>query len=395
MSLHRRDVLFVGATGALRLIASSPLASSPPGPERPAGSAGSTGPAWTGEETAPAGGTTLTTLWTRFRQDRELGRVASPRILLPTLAARTRAVRGLASASGRRRRSGLLLVGARYAEYTGWMTQEAGDLAAAEWWTSLAVRMAASAGETDMAAYAFVRRGLIALYRGDARQTIDLARRAQSGRLPERIRGLAAQREAQGHALAGSYRQCRDALDRAAASFARADAQRPDPPALGTPALVPSTSGPSMLGPSTSGPSTSGPSTSGPSTSGPSTSGPSMLGPSTLADPVAVVTGWCLFDLARPGESADLLEREIAGLPTTARRARARYGVRLARAHAAAGEVDRACALTGALLDDIAAVDSATVRVDLRLLARTLARWRQHGPVRELSPRLAGALRTG
>jgi len=375
MSLHRRDVLFVGATGALRLIASSPLASSPPGPERPAGSAGSTGPAWTGEETAPAGGTTLTTLWTRFRQDRELGRVASPRILLPTLAARTRAVRGLASASGRRRRSGLLLVGARYAEYTGWMTQEAGDLAAAEWWTSLAVRMAASAGETDMAAYAFVRRGLIALYRGDARQTIDLARRAQSGRLPERIRGLAAQREAQGHALAGSYRQCRDALDRAAASFARADAQRPDPPALGTPALgTPALGTPALV---------------------PSVSGPSMLGPSTLADPVAVVTGWCLFDLARPGESADLLEREIAGLPTTARRARARYGVRLARAHAAAGEVDRACALTGALLDDIAAVDSATVRVDLRLLARTLARWRQHGPVRELSPRLAGALRTG
>jgi len=350
MSLNRRDLLFAGAAGTLRLIACSPP--------------GSTGPAWTGEEIAPAGGTTLTTLWTRFRLDRELGRVASPRILLPTLAARTRAVRGLASASGRRRRSGLLLVGARYAEYTGWMTQEAGDLAAAEWWTSLAVRMAASAGETDMAAYAFVRRGLIALYRGDARLTIDLARRAQSGRLPERIRGLAAQREAQGHALAGSYHQCRDALDRAAASFARADAQRPDPSRPGTSRL------------------------------GLSTLGPSTLGTSTPTDPVAVVTGWCLFDLARPGESADILEREIAGLPTTARRARARYGVRLARAHAAVGEVDRACALTGALLDDIAAVDSATVRVDLRLLARTLARWRRHGPVRELSPRLADALRT-
>jgi hypothetical protein len=352
MSLNRRDLLLTSATGALRLIAGPPpWPPRPPGPAGPPRQTGLAGQAGTTEETALPAGTTVLTLWTRFRLDRELGQAASPKVLLPTLVARTRTVRGLASASGRRRRSGLLLVGARYAEYTGWMTQEAGDLAGAEWWTRLAVQMAASAGDPDLAAYACVRRGLIALYRDDARQTVDLARRAQSDRLPERIRGLAAQREAQGHALAGRYDQCRHALDRAAVSLARADPDRPD---LGLP----------------------------------------VLGPSTLTDPVAMVTGWCLLDLARPGESADVLEREVAGLPPTARRARARYGVRLARAHAAAGEVDRACALTGALLDDVAAVDSATVRVDLRRLARTLARWRRHGPVRELSPRLAGALRT-
>jgi hypothetical protein len=39
-------------------------------------------------------------------------------------------------------------------------------------------------------------------------------------------------------------------------------------------------------------------------------------------------------------------------------------------------------------------VDSATVRMELRRLARALARWHNHRAVRELNPRLTAVLRT-
>jgi hypothetical protein len=113
---------------------------------------------------------------------------------------------------------------------------------------------------------------------------------------------------------------------------------------------------------------------------------------STAPDPAELARGWSLCDLGRTVESAAVLDRELAGLPATARRSRARFGARRSLAHAFAGEIDQSCATLTGTLDDAAQVDSATVRTDLRELARTLARWRNHGAVKEAYPELRRVL---
>ena len=281
-----------------------------------------------------------------FSQIRALGQQVRPQVVLPTLIAHTYTLQAVAVNASSRRRSDCYLLASRYAEYAGWMAQEVGDDRAALWWTSKAVQLASAGGDHELAAYALVRRALISLYVGDAVQTIALARRAQEHPAAgNRVRGLAAQREAQGHALAGAYSDCQHALDRATALL--------DGAAIGP---VP------------------------------------VLGSSTVSNPVPFSTAWCLYDLGRPVQAADLRDRELSAVDPSARRFHARWGVRRALAHAASGELDRACALSRELLDDIAATDSATVRSDVRALARTLSRWLTYPPVRQLYPELTAAL---
>ncbi|MFH8491518.1 DNA-binding protein [Streptomyces longisporoflavus] len=208
------------------------------------------------------------------------------------------------------------------------MAEEIGDDEAALRWTDRAVDLAEAAGDHDLASYAFVRRALITYYKGNAADTVALAARARSRRFPDRIRGLAAQREAQGHALAGDYDACMRALD-AARLLLSSGQHDTEAPALGT---------------------------------------------THLGDPAAMITGWCLVDLGRPRQAAKHLDRECAAIPGHALRTRARYGVRRALAHAVAGEFDHSCELTGRLLQTTDCVGSATIATDLRRLARTLAR---------------------
>jgi Helix-turn-helix domain len=289
---------------------------------------------------------TLPAFRSMFDHYRQLGQVMSPGVVLPPLVAQTHAVRACATAARGPARGPLFALAGRYAEYTGWMAQEAGDTRASEWWTGLAVELAASGGDGTMAAYAQVRRALVALYRDDAVQTIELARRAEADRgVPARIRGLAAQRQAQGYALAGQEAQCGRALDRAAELLA-ASAPSSEP----------------------------------------------IVGSVTVPDPVGVATGWCMYDLGRVRRSAEILSAELARIPPAAHRSQARYGARLALALADDGELDQACLVTHQALEHAELVDSATVRVDLRHLVRTLMRRRTYGPVRDLLPRLTAAV---
>ena len=294
---------------------------------------------------AESAATTFTVL---FGQLRQLGQQVFPAALLPTLIAQTQTLRGLAAAARNPACSILLGLAARYAEYTGWIAQEMGEDHAALWWTDRAVRMAEAAGQPEMGAYALVRRALVGMYRGDAAETIDLARMAQADpRASERVRGLAALREAQGYALTADGGPCHKALERGREHLARAA----DDPAA------------------------------------------DMLGTSTVADPAAMVTGWCLHDLGRPADAAAVLDREVTRLPDDAHKARTRFAARRALAYAVAGEVDHACQLTSELLTDAQNLSSATIRLDLVRLSRALNRWPSHAPVRSLQPDLNRALR--
>ncbi|TDV43162.1 helix-turn-helix domain-containing protein [Actinophytocola oryzae] len=295
---------------------------------------------------------TLTAFRSLFEQVRLLGQTTSPSVVLPTVIAQTHTLRGIASAASPPLREKLLRLAARYAEYAGWMAQEAGDERGALWWTRVAVEMGEAAGDTELATYALIRQALITLYRDDAVGTIELARQARAAPgTSRRVRGLAALREAQGHALACDYDRCRQALDIAVALLDDTEHDSPSGPVIGS----------------------------------------ASVAGASLSE---LVAGWCLHDLGRPQEAVDVLDRQLLILPETARRSYARFGARRALACLASGEVDHAGALTEQVLDAAAVVDSATIRHDLRRLAQALARWRTRQSVRDVYPRLSAALRT-
>lgn len=290
----------------------------------------------------------LHTFHSFFEQYRKLGQSVEPGLLLPALVAQTHTLRELAGSTDTNLRQAFLRLGSRYAEYVGWLVQETGDDRGALWWTRRAVTLAAEGNDHDLAAYGLVRHALVALYRDDARQTIVLARRAQEDTASPRIRGLAAQREAQGHALAGDYDSCMRSLDRAR----------------------------SLLGRELPKPERNSP----------------VIGTTNLADPAEMIKGWCLYDLGRPAAAAQVIGDQLELVPAQASRTRVRYGVRLALAQAAAGEVDDACRLVGGLLDSARQVGTATIAADLRALSRTLSRHPKNPSVRELAPELGIAL---
>ncbi|WP_307865533.1 helix-turn-helix domain-containing protein [Streptomyces montanisoli] len=205
-----------------------------------------------------------------FTHYRRLGQSVEPGFLLPGLIAQTHTLRELSVHADSSTRRSLLGLGSRYAEYVGWLMQESGDDQAAMWWTQRAVDLADAGGDRALAGYALVRRALVTLYQEDAALTVALARRAQDSALSPRIRGLAAQREAQGHALAGRYDACFRALERARPLLAD---QEDD-------------------------------------------AGAPVIGSMHLPDSVGMVTGWCLFDLGPAGRGGRGADPAVgAGLP--------------------------------------------------------------------------------
>jgi transcriptional regulator with XRE-family HTH domain len=279
---------------------------------------------------------------------RRLGQVMAPATLIPLLVSQTHTLRVMAGRADTPDRERLLVLAARFAEYTGWMAQEAGDEGAALWWTDQASQLAAAGGYSDLSAYALVRQGLVTMYRHDSMSTVHLANRAWHLTDDPRIRGLAAQREAQGHALAGDYDTCLRMLDRARVWLERPP--RDDGPTIGT---------------------------------------------TTVNDPVGMTTAWCLYELGHPRKAVDQLEILLERLPPHAHRSRARYAARYALALAATGEVEHACTAIVPVLDVLDRTESATIRTDLQRLAQEFSRRRANATVRALSPRLTAALRTG
>jgi transcriptional regulator with XRE-family HTH domain len=295
-----------------------------------------------------AGQTDLAIIFrTQLDRYRQLGQTTDPAILIPMLAGQLTVIQKIAANNSQRSSQPLLIIASRYAEYTGWLVQETGNDFGALRWTRQAIDLANVAGDSDFAAYGLVRHALITLYRGDQAQTTQLAERAQAGTLAPRIRGLAAARKAQGHAINADYNSTMRALDCASnlLSAATLDAAQP------------------------------------------------VIGTANLVDPAAMIRGWCLYDLGRPRDAARIIDRQLATIPEGATRAQARYGVRRALAYAAAGDIDHACQLASGLLDDLIRIRSATITTDLRALARTLGRYQKNPAVRDLSPRLGTALR--
>ncbi|MGW3007441.1 helix-turn-helix domain-containing protein [Streptomyces sp. NPDC001219] len=285
----------------------------------------------------------------QLHQMKQLGQNLAPAAMLPVLRSQVSNVIALAARSTGSSRDSLLVTASRFAEYIGWMAQESGDEPLALNATAEAVALARAGGDEHLADYALVRRALVTYYNGDAPRTVALAQQAQRSGAPPRVRGLAAQREAQGHALLGDERACGRALDRARDLLEVAE----DP------------------------------------------SGNPALGTTQLVDPVSMVTGWCLYDLGRPREAAEALEHECRRIAPHALNTRTRYGLRQALALAATGEIECSCETARELLAFMTITPSATVRRDVLRLDREWSRFRGSAVVRGLRPALANVLNSG
>lgn len=262
---------------------------------------------------------------------KDIGRSAGPRLVDTPLRTIARILAQTAEHADAERRHGVWLLASRFAEYTGWMAQEAGNPAEALRWTDLAVRWGENGGDDTVAAYALVRRASIAEHRGDVTTAIRLAGQAAAhAAATPQIRAHAARREAQGHAFLGEYRNCHEALERSR-DHARQDGRR------GT-----------------------------------------RWGPSIENGNPRLIEASCMIGLGRFEQAADLftteLERHPAIPPDT--NSRTRFALRQATAMAGADRLDQACHLVETLLPAIRKLDSASIRTDLgRFVA--MARTRQ------------------
>jgi transcriptional regulator with XRE-family HTH domain len=289
----------------------------------------------------------LESFLTLYENMRDLGQTLSPSSMMEMFKPHTAALRELALHVDPSLSSQVLLLAARFAEYTGWMAQETGDDVGALRWTDQAVELAQRAGDQDMVAYAYVRRANIALYQQDAYGTVSFAKQAQAMNCSTRVKGLAVQREAQGHALAGDYSAFRRCIQLSAELLSANTEERTNRP---------------------------------------------ILGSTKIPDTVALAEGWSLHDLGRSAEAVEILTRLFDRTPKKLTRAWGRIGARLALALASIREIDRACEIVQPILVVSPVIESATIRADLRQLSRILNRWNSNPSVQRIMPALSAAL---
>jgi transcriptional regulator with XRE-family HTH domain len=278
---------------------------------------------------------------------RGLGQILDPSTVADMLKPQVHALQELAARLDDVLADKTLLLAAHFADFTSWMTQETGDDAAALRWIDTSEALAIEANNIDVVANSYIRRANIALYQQDAYGTVTFARQAQAMECSLRVKGLAAQGEAQGHALAGDYEKFSACIDRALVQRAASGEEQPAGP---------------------------------------------VLGPTKIRDPLALARGWSLFDLGRITEAVEILAELLADTPKKDNRAWVRIACRLALALASGGEVDRACVLAKDVLDLSTVARSATIRSDLRQLSRMLSRWSTKPAVQEVLPRMSAIL---
>lgn len=97
----------------------------------------------------------------------------------------------------------LLAIGARSAEFAGWLYRDIGIPDWADYWRDRAMEWAQAAGDTAMQGYILLKKSQSAWDNRDAVRMLTLAQAVQAGpwQLPAKVRAEAAQQEARGQAM--------------------------------------------------------------------------------------------------------------------------------------------------------------------------------------------------
>jgi hypothetical protein len=99
----------------------------------------------------------------------------------------------------------LLSVGARSAEFAGWLYRDIGVPNMAAYWRDRATEWAQEAGDPAMQGYVLLKKSQAAWDDRDGLRMLTLSQAVQEGpwQLPDKVRAEAAQQEARGHAMLG------------------------------------------------------------------------------------------------------------------------------------------------------------------------------------------------
>ncbi|MGW3185494.1 hypothetical protein ACWDD9_40110 [Kitasatospora sp. NPDC001119] len=251
----------------------------------------------------------------------------------------------LQQAIGGRDREELLTIGTRTAEFLGWLNQDLGDFDRALFWSDRAMEWAQEAGDDVMAAYVLFRKSNQATAQRNAQKAVSLARAAQrSVGATHRIRALAAQQEAQGHAMMGNPRFAQAKFDEAHEIAAAPDDSHADD-ALDLAYCTPTY--------------------------------------------IEMQRANCLIELGDPHTAVGMFEAELRVLPPVYRNDQGVYLSRLARAYAVSGEPEQAVAAADRALSIAIDTESARAMSELSTAGKALQRWSAVPQVAMFTHRLA------
>lgn len=282
-----------------------------------------------------------------FNGYQEAARILHPQRLIGGLlgdVAILDALRRRAAKHDRRRYSRLQ---ARYAESLSWLSEEAGDLPGAMYWTDRASQWAQAANWSAMTEYGFVRRSMMVIsFSGDGQRAVNQAYQVfeMSGASP-RMKGLAAKQMAFGYALAGDRDASYRSLDEAMNWFAR-----------------------------------------------PAHEDDILPGQRSVVDEdlLAIFQATCDIYLGHGARAIRVLEPRLAKLSKSSARTATITRAKLARAYAHAGEPAKSCRLTWETIQSIEQLGSLSARGELRRTTRILDQWRGRSDVQDLTRRLGG-----
>ncbi|MFF0488041.1 helix-turn-helix domain-containing protein [Nocardia sp. NPDC004068] len=272
-----------------------------------------------------------------------------PHLLIPVVEQQMIFIDQVMIGSRGRTRERLLYVSARYAEFMGWLQQDAGDLSSAMSWSNAALELAEGRGDVHLLSYLRMRKSNIA---SDARKpevATVFARAAltNSSSLPPRLRAVALRQLAHGYALTGDRDACARSLDQAHA-FAAAPGDRL----------------------------------------------PVDMAAYCTTGYIAMEAAHCWVELGRPAAALEVLRAGLSDWKPGNRRDLGVGLARLAVTHASLAQADEALEVAGHSLTILADTRSNRIARQLRRGIEELARAGLAGYARELDRKLQRTLRT-
>ncbi|HEX3922115.1 MAG TPA: hypothetical protein VHY31_07505 [Streptosporangiaceae bacterium] len=233
--------------------------------------------------------------------------------------------------SGRRGadRRELLVIQAEYAEFAGWLHQDARDFDGARFWLDRALEWSQMAADQNLATYVMARKSQLAGDMHESADAVDLADAAGNmAREGSRLQATAATYGAHGHALAGQAAACMRTIDSARETAERLDDDPKSPWA-------------------------------------------SWLDSSYIE----VQRGRCLSALGEHAQAAEVFQQAIRELPESFRRDRGVYLARESLAHAQAREPEQAASVGMKAIAIAYDTQSGRVINELAQVGAGLASW--------------------
>jgi hypothetical protein len=229
----------------------------------------------------------------------------------------------------------------RYAEFAGWLFQDAGSLMDAEKWTNRALDYAHECDDPQLTSYLLMRKSNIASDEGDVGRATCLAAAALESRhrFSPRHRAVVLRQQAITHALADDRAACERKLNQAADEAAAGAALHPDVPDLA-----------------------------------------SYCSPAY----VAMEAGYCWSRLGHPANAVGALEAGLASWPAELERDRGLALARLGLAYVLSHDPLQACVYGREAARVASLTASARTAKELRTLSLELRPWRRLDEVAEL-----------